>query len=484
MQIEKILQSKGPMLSGALSKQLMKSPISASNDRQMISRASSPIEKLQLGFENNQCFVYLAEHKGSGIYWKALVDCMERHAKAYYAFINAVKYHNGFIKHDQLPAYTASPILDLKGHMNALNIIRDLLSCEILYEQDDGVLHLNNRIIDVNNFARFKAIEIAKKQVINNFNNWAKNVNLVSYNAGKTLGDRPEFGKFQWGFSAPSYVNGIGILRGRMMMPGFVIADILIGREIELPYVDFFLKKIEILRRQKNLSPFIPILICDSIENKTFKVLKEKNIFIGFIKELFGSEYLKALELLIDTITNATKIITSNPDKFIELMEKMSLLEGAYGNLKGDMFEFAVGYYYALKNKPIVIGKIVKSRSSNKNREIDVFVNSHNRLKIVECKGHNSQLSYDAMREWIYEIVPDIRGWILSQDEHRQKELTFEIWSISGFDKKALQLIEKASQNTKKYRIKFYDRSAIMLKAKANKNKKFLEIIEKYFRKT
>jgi hypothetical protein len=55
------------------------------------------------------------------------------------------------------------------------------------------------------------------------------------------LSDIPEFYKLQWCFSAPSYINGI---QKNKTSPGFVVADILLGKQLGEEDIEFILKKL------------------------------------------------------------------------------------------------------------------------------------------------------------------------------------------------------------------------------------------------
>jgi hypothetical protein len=472
------------MISSDLANELVKShSINHITARKRISRSIAPINKINLGFENNQSFIFLSDQFGTEKYWKVLTKNLMLYSKAYYSFINSIIFHFGFINKSQISAYSFSPIKKLKRHLNASNIINNLQKHDIIQNVDEDIFQLNSNLFKQNNFHRFRAIEIAKNQVIIDFLHWARTMNLISYNTGECLNERAEFCKFQWGFTSPSYINGITEFKDGKIKPGFIVADILIGRKLREIDIEFFISKIATIKQQKKASAFIPFLICDNIENSAFKKVKSKGIVIGFIEELFGSTYSKTLQLLIDTITDATKVVTSDPNQFLDLIKKLSALEGKFGNIKGDMFELVVGYFYSIENKPIVISKSIKERESEKSVEIDVFVNATRQLRIVECKGLKSPLGLEYVEYWLNDRVPVIRKWILSQDDYKSKEVIFEIWSTSGFEDNALHLLQSQSNSIKpsKYKVKFFDKPAIVKKFKETKNTKLQEVLKQYY---
>lgn len=364
--VAQVLEKEGPLLSGTLAKELVTLyGISPEAARKEISRSKKPVKRINtISFENNQRFFYLEEQTNKAIYYERLLKAIEEQSKAYSYFIRAVKFHDGFIDSAQLPAYTCSPIKPLKGHKLASAIINDLCSSNILVEFSDDMFQLNQLLEEISNFPRHKALEMAKKTIMLDFKEWARNINLASYNTVKVLSEVPEFFKLQWSLSSPSYI--MGLTKGNL--PGFLVADVLIGKHLVEEDVEYFIKKINILQNNSKVARFIPFLLVDSIEEKAFKILKAKGVVLGFIDQIFGSQYSKMLRSLISIVENASVVITKDPDKYFQLLDNLSVLEGKSFNLKGDLFEFAVGYYYSQSAQFLEVNKNILERNSGKRK--------------------------------------------------------------------------------------------------------------------
>ncbi|MBM7556304.1 hypothetical protein [Halanaerobacter jeridensis] len=478
--IEKILQDDGPMVSGVLAKKLEeKHEITNDAARKAISRANSPVKKMKtISFNNNQQFIYLSDHFKTQLFYQNLVNSFETHAKAYHFFIQAVLFHDGFIDMNQLPSYTCSPIKKLKGHKPASSIIDDLLQLDVLVEYTDDIYQLNSLIEVSSTHTRFKAIELAKELTISNFEDWAKKINFTSYNDAEKLSNNAEFYKFQWGFTAPSYILN---LRNEDS-PGFIVADILLGKEVLEEHVEYFLNKIDIIKQNHNVSSFIPIIIVEDLEKEAFQLLKSRGIFIGFVNELFDNQYTEVLKSLVNVIENASAVISKNPDKYFDLFDKLSDLRGASINLRGALFELAVGYYYSQSSIYIKINEVVLDKDSGERREIDVLAyDNPDRLRIVECKGKKAPIGKGFAKKWVTDNIPKIRSWTFQEDEHRNKELIFELWSTGGFEKEAEDYLKERAQSTNKYQINYFSKEEIRNKAKEKGVKKLRKIIDNYF---
>jgi len=477
--VSSILEKKGPLLSGELTSELVKNfLLSPEAARKQISRATEPVRKLKnVTFENNQKFLYLDAHFARNSFLDNLIEKLKSDSKAYYYFVKAIINSYGFIRLNDIPTYSCSPIKPLIGHKLAELIIKDLLLIKVLVDNGDGLLSLNQSVSFPQNYTRYKALDLAKKIVINDFYDWARKINLVSYNSGKLLNQTPEFHKFQWSFTAPSYIHGLH----RGSSPGFLVCDVIIGKKVLEEDIEYFLSKVNVINQSKKHSPFIPVLLIEGIEEKAFLKLKSAGVLLGFIDKLFGSEYLDVLRSLVGILENASAVISKNPDKYFELMEAFAKLEGKASNLRGDVFELAVGCYYSQISSYIEINKLVTDYKSSKSKEIDVYVKYPNEVRFVECKGYKYPLDKEYVSKWLTDNIPTIRNWALSQDECTHKKHVFELWSTGGFEDSARDLLENYSKSTNKYEIKFFGKNEILKIAKDSKNNNLKRILQNYF---
>ncbi|RJE46796.1 MULTISPECIES: hypothetical protein [unclassified Dehalobacter] len=477
--ISNILENKGPLLSGSLANELVNQfSISREAARKEISRASAPIRKLKnVTFDNNQKYLYLDSHFSSDIFFEKLLQYLRLNSKAYYYFIKAVLNNYGYILTNEIATYTCSPVQPLKGHKPADSIIKDLLYINLLLDNGDGLFQLNPSVDIPQSYTRFKALNIAKKNIMNDFYDWSRKINLVAYNSGRMIEQMPEFHKFQWSFTAPSYINGLQ----KGSKPGFVVADVVLGKKLLEEDIEYFLAKVNVISQSKKHSPFIPVLIVEGIEENAFSRLKSAGVVLGFIDKLFGNQYLETLRALVSIVENASAVITKNPDKYFEFIEALSKLEGKASNLKGDVFELAVGYYYSQLAPYLEINKLITERESGKSKEIDVYVKYPTEARFVECKGYSYPLDEEYVSKWLSDNIPTIRKWALSQDEFTHKDLIFELWSTGGFEQSAIDKLQKAAGSTKKYTIRFFDAQQIAEKAKEAKNDNLNRILKNYF---
>ena len=470
MTTEDYIKQKGPLLSSQLIKYYEDGSTGKDAIRKRLERLPKSIGRIRGFFKDNQTFFYYKEQQFTERYFYALIESLKTSAKQHYCIINSLQYHKGYIKKDELASYSFSPIENLKSHKNFSNVVRDLSRIGLIIEEEDYYTLSPN--ISSSNKSAYKAIEIVKKNILSHFYDLNRNIGFISYNGGNF---NSEFSKFQFSFTAPSYICGLS-------KPSFVLADIMIGGSNDEENINFFLTKINTIKKTHKKSNFIPYLITDSLSNEAFSKLKENGIVIGLIDKLFGREYKELMESLIDVITNISVILKKEPNKFIEIIKKFDkLIDGKTNNLRGDLFEFIVGYYHSNLCQSIDIGKIYKD--DGKKKEVDVYASYQDKIILCECKAYKTPISLDIIEKWnekiafIYKVIEKNRSF--TSDKNR--DIIFEFWSISGFSEEATQYLQEKKNNLKKYKIEFYKRDEIRKKAKDSNANKITDIMNEYF---
>lgn len=473
--IIQILKERGPMLSGELAVCLQnRHGISNESARKIISRSAAPISKMRnISFERNQKYIYLQEQYNTEQYFRNLFNAFKSSSKNYYQILLAIQSNGGFISKGVLANYSSAPVENLTRHTRYDLILKRLIELDFISEELDGYYQLLYPQSVKDDLKNTKAIELAKKTVIQDFCDWLKKINFIAYNSDKGFYHQANFAKFQWSFTAPSYINDIADRKNNN--PGFWIGDICIGKSAGIGDVQFFVDKVDIIKTFRNIKRFIPVFIADNFTKEAHKLLKEKGIVCAKIGNLFSDTYADTLRELASIVKNTAAIISNEPEKFVDYINRVSLLEGKMGNLVGDLFESSVGYYFSrIGCNYFELNKI--ARYENIQKEIDVYVIRDGKIKIVECKGIKSPLDHEYVKKWLSDNVPAIYKSLKQQNS--EAVIEFEIWSVGGFIDESLDILRKAKAQTKKYSIDFFDASEIMKRAKEAKCDILLKSIE------
>jgi len=473
--IEQFIDSKVVVSSGSVVEYCVNTlRLTDTAARKRIERLPENIHKIKGICRDHQSILHYENKWGKEEYFEALVNVLQDNARQHYLIINALKFNGGIMLKEKLASFSASPISNTKGHKSFESILADLKGLRII-EEIDAQYQLC--IYLERNGKRAKAINTVQTITISHFHEWARNIGLISYEAAKF---NSAFSRYQFSMVAPSYVKSLVSKKGEKLIPAFVLADILLNRNITEVDVEFFIKKLGNISMQNQSAKFIPFLIISSHSSEVYKALKSNGIIIGNIDELFGKKYSETIFGIINLLENAGAILKTNPEQYLKLIDNIEKLAiGKTNNLKGDLFEMTVGLFHGQQCKSLDISK--KILQDFKQIEIDVFAEYQDRVVFAECKGYNHPIDDDYVQTWLSEKIPVVRKWTLDQNFLKGKRIEFEIWCTGGFSEESANILFTAKQNTKKYSIEYFDLEKMLKVAKKKNINHFEKIIKEYY---
>jgi hypothetical protein len=474
--IEQILKTKGPMMSGELSEELSRvEKIPVNTASQKVSR-SKTIKKIKGFFVSNQSLCFLEEQYKEEQLYTIFSEALFEKGKKYWYCLNALKVHGGIINSKFLECYTNYPVLPLKKHLPFKKVMQKFVAEGVIVFNGNDEYFFSPKFcpIDTSSLAH-RTIETIKEDILAHFHTLIRNTGLISYNSGKLFG---EFGKFRWGFTGASYIRGLVNSKN----PGFLLADILFGREVYKNDILFFVEKLNHVQSFKNASRVIPFLIVDNLHPSALEELKKNGIALGLISELFGEKYAKALNELVSILNNAGANLKSQPNKYLELISELKTFnETLIFNIRGTLFEYFVGHIHSKNSQSIDLGREIFE--NNGKHEIDVFAIYSNKVVFGECKATNGKIDIDKVKKWIDVKIPAFRTWLLKQETLRNHEIEFEYWATGGFTDDAKKKLDDYIVSTKKFKVSYFEPDKIRELTIKMKNKKLKEALDTYFLK-
>ena len=443
--------------------------------RKIIQRLPDSIYRYKGICSSKQSILY---HKDDWMiegFTEAIIAVLRKYAKQHYIVIKALEMHDGYVPIDKLASYSISPVELIKGHKSFDSVILDLKTLHLIGEDDNSYI-LNS---DTANQRRSKAKNLIHNITLEHFNNWARNIGLISYSSTKY---NSTCSRYQFSLVAPSYIRTLTCKsNGGKIVPAFVVADILMG-DLDEDAILFFTHKLSNMVGLNYNSKYLPFFITDSHDASIYKTLKEAGVVIGNVDELFGEQYSSTIKGILNLMENAGAILKTNPEQYLSLLANIEKLAiGKTNNLKGDLFEMTVGYYHGQICQSLEIGKNVYYEQEH--REIDVFALYHNKVVVAECKGYNKKLDDSYIDCWLSNKIPVIRNWILNQDSLKNKKICFELWSTGGFEESALKKLQDSSAKTKKYDIEYFAYQDMLELAKNNNVMHFQKLLKTYYYK-
>ncbi|HVT17768.1 MAG TPA: hypothetical protein VHQ90_16520 [Thermoanaerobaculia bacterium] len=202
-------------------------------------------------------------------------------------------------------------------------------------------------------------------------------------------------------------------------------------------------------------------------------------------RNLFGEAIERALNELVRIVTDAAA--TGNPDRIQAIFESLRPFDGAMHQLRGPFFELLTGHcLLSVEEGRVDIDYDVVDPSTREATNIDVL---HRKglgfLTAYECKGKlsASSVSSDEVKDWLRRQVPRIYGYLRSQDEFKNRKITFAFWTTGVFSPGAQRyLSEMKTPADTKYSLEWKDGQGVRQYAQKNGLSKMVRLLDDYFR--
>lgn len=252
-------------------------------------------------------------------------------------------------------------------------------------------------------------------------------------------------------------------------------------KNISEKHIRYFIEKIENLTNKKNVRPFLPFLIGEHFSEDALILLREKGVCVSVFDNLLGKSTAELLRDLIQTMEECkSNIIEDNAGKIEKILKNILIYEGKTINIKGSLFEMLVANIaYKLTNGFVKIGKLIELNGEK--AEIDIFCEKGvSGFLIIECKAHKYNITREEIDRWKNRISL-IYKWIQSIGDYKNRDVTFEYWCTSDYEKDALEKIS-TMQNCKKYKIEYKNLKDIQeLCSKSSDLKNHAKILKEYY---
>lgn len=488
-----ILKIKGPLLSSDLCNYLCaEGNITRIAATKQISRAiaTETVSSLRGLFPRREAFIYLPEQFGSPTYWQILTSTLQKTQSAYGYAIGALLARGGVMPLAHFPAASGSPHFMSKRLSHEAVLQRlcsnglvkkiDLLGigeCVALRESNEE--YFNGVEIEV------KARMVTESVLLKAVAQWSKNLGLVSYEQLKNRDvSEPKVTGFLFDLTAPSYLTGL--LQQKSSggtMPGFFCCDVLFNGKLEEEHIAPFINKCRSIKSlPKTGRPFF-IFVADSYSKEAFLALKEQGIVPATVNNLFGQETAETLRALTETLKSIT-FLNNKSEQIDEVMTRLSHIEGAASQLRGDLFEYIVAKAVKDSAQYVEVGVQCKD-SKGKKADCDVFVsNGYKKVTFIECKGYNpyAEVLHKDVKHWIHEQVPVFFKHALIH--YPNTAIHVEFWTTGKLGKDSMDLLndfKEKNKNDQRYEVVFRQAHDVKDFIDGTRNKSLVRVFGKHF---
>lgn len=463
--VGEIVGSIGPCSTDMLAQILVKEHSlkpDAARKRIQRARASKEILTANFNLNHNQQFVYLKRHEGTKLLRTNLLSTINRTNSALRFPLSGIKARGGLIPKSLFPIFSGLPSSGRKPHLkDALEV---LLEVGMLQENKPfeayqlDPLFLNSPLEANKMNSRLSG----EQTVIAAFSDWLKLQGLISKEGVNFRHEDspPQFGFFHWDLKAlcSKYPFATGI--GGNKNSGYIVADVILGRRLDLVDTEYFFHKCESIRRNRNMRPFLAWLIADWFEYDVIEKAQKHGVVCTTPRSLFGNQLANLLQLLGELFEGKDFALKKTEDIIFQIGDMLSQfdhLASTNGNLRGALFEVMVGHWLSRNFAGTVrYGRLLKAKNDIAYDSEVLLENPGLSLKAYECKNQ-SRVSLDDVKHWFSNGVAGIRNHYLTESKDKYPQQEFGIWTTGRLDEDALAWLLKHKNECKKYDVVWYE---------------------------
>lgn len=479
LSVKDILENQGPGLTGEIIETLVTNGTSAAAARKRVERAQFEYKRLAgVRFAKNTRFIYLDHQYGDKAFWTAVERAFEKAGASYWHMINSLRARGGRCKASYFPIVASAPnarrsqlsptrILERLCDINLLEVIKLTDDIEYVQFQPNFYFRISEE--------RLLATHLAETVLLNAVITWAQKLGFGSFNQFqiRTAEDLPTVSGLAWDITAPSYIRPLRQVVGGKLRSAFFVCDVNLNGPLDKGCVSSFIHKHDMASAPRNVAPILPLLIGDVFTPEAYDLAKQKGIMAVTVADLFGNDVRKALQDLIDLLSDAGATASVNPEHLATVLTNLSKIEGSANNLRGTLFEFVTGSL--LKDIEaegfLDIGKKHTDITTGKKFEIDILLNQekNNKAIIIECKSKipGALVSQEEVEHWYDNRVPLIYRTLKDSYRLLGRDFVFELWSNGGLHHKASSWLEEQNSKSIEYNVGWKDGPA--LKTYSNK---------------
>lgn len=483
------LAKNGPAMSSTVAKHLQAHGFNSSASRKAIQRATGVYKLSKIRLKHKEQFLYLPDQYGHERFYENLLTAFDEKESAYGIAINSLIGHNGVVPKAYFDIISGSPIR-MKNQLSSERVLERLREIGIFKIDEHADLEKSVSLAPATptlanafkpNASRSRLL--AEDILVIAVKEWMRNLGLGSYNRvqTRTLGAQPQFGQFKWDVTAPSYVHPLVRYNKSSPKPGFIVVDVLLGRDVAAPHLQYFLKKSTLMRSQRTTAPFLSFFIAEHFTRAAFDAGRKAGVILATTETLFGREVASGLAELIHVLNNAAESAKGDPALLEKLFSKLDAVKGAEINIRGALFELLFAQCLSSCGWTILaMNAQIKDPITGGFAEIDILAKRGNDLLVCECKGYlKNEITEEAVRGWMNSRILRIRNFLLQEQTLRGCSITFEFCTTSRFTPEALSLLQK--NPPQKYDLRWKDRQDLQTYISELKNSHLLKLLNDYY---
>lgn len=437
------LSKLGPSLSSILAKKLEEDlGITAALARKRIERAKAQdyiaaIEGLSL--KHKEQFLYVPGQQQDGsTFLKALIFALE--GSKYNLPLLGISARGGIVPQHIYPSVSGLPVSsDITGKTSAAEAMEQLFEWNLL-ERKRTPAGVCIRLTEMLKLKQPSARRIIGRIMAENIllialADWFRLQGMVSHDSISVRDEEeaPQFAYYQWDFVAPSYLSPLRSYKETKLLPGFLVADVILGRRLSLEDVQYFVSKCSAIRSRTNNRSFLPFLIADWFEKDALMLGRKHGLIFTTPKNLFGIPFRDALDSMEQIIEHKDGA-DERLDKVLRLFNSIGHLQATFKAMKKTCLTLVAGQILqSIYDGVVDYSRVYSSREQQHELDLLLSNSDSNTLVVAQCKSIESAASDLELEEWINDTVPKVHS-ILSRRSSFSEIKNFEYYFVTDAD--------------------------------------------------
>jgi len=484
------LSEQGPARTGRLVATLTQSlGISPGAARQRLSRARAPVERLSGLLPKREAFLYLEHQHKKQVYWDHLLRDLRETGSVHACAIDGLSARGGIVPVDEFAVVSGAPI-DLKKQVPWRRVMSELIALGVMKAEELGGLGRcciaeSSAVMTPLGAARIKARRLTESVILDGLREWAWKNGIGSRDTITIRGEgQPcQVGQFKWDLTGPCYLLP---LRASKREHGFVVADVFTDDRLDVPHIQYFIRKVQIYEKTSNSGGLFPIIMADSFTGRAMTEGHKAGLMLATPNSLFGRHTASAIISLTKTLVRVATNVAIDDGSFYKLLDQLSEIEGRAGNMRGIIFELVVAYVAARQYSGRIDLRVIHThRKNGAKAEIDVLcVRDSKDVYMIECKGKvpGSTVSLREVEHWLSRL-PIMRDYVANRPDLREYRQTYAFWTTGTFEPDALKKLIYEQQQRTKRPIEWKDGEAVRKVAVQLKLKSITDALQEHFLK-
>lgn len=464
--------------------------LTAEAARKRLSRIQPPLRKFPVALlPKGESFIYHQDQRSEERFWANFHQAMRASGSLFGTAIDGLLARHGVVREEEFAVISGATATALKKQLMAKTVADRLIYAGVVERRmhTDGKSYINilRNELCFPDWDGMDGRQLTEGIILEALRNWARKLGMASYNLIKIRGepDRLPVGPFIFDLAGPSYLLP---LKHSGKQPGFFVADVFAGTTLDEFHIKYFIRKTSMLHTllRKNGAGTLAVLVADGFTSMALKEGHAAGVLLATPKDLFGQRAGKAIQTLLQTLNNAAAYASSSPERLIKLIDDLSEIEGAAGNIRGILFELLAAYLVRRDAVSIDMGKRACDPSTGKTADIDIlkFTSQNTECVAIECKGKmpGGTVTLAEVQNWIRRL-PIFQAHLRVQSHLREANLVFELWTSGTFDADALDYLNREKTKRIKFPIAWKDGNDVLALAHKAKEKAIADALNQHF---